>query len=194
MLIRTPDADSLASCVCQKCAASRQVFSSGKPLLTDADQLESYPSTLDSNHLAGRSVLAMCLFLWGLTGSGGKHCPKTIESLPNCLHCNLQEHTSVRGSKTDGSGKAVRGFAPAARTSRSRTATRRRLIGNLEQTFGVGWLRCTSATPSCRGNRITVRLPLPLRAPTYQVPPDGSRNHKTAHGICAETGTRAAHA
>jgi hypothetical protein len=65
-----------------------------------ADQLETYPSTLDSN-LAGRSVSAVCLFLWELTSSGGKHCPKTVESLPNCLHYNLQECTSVRGSKTD---------------------------------------------------------------------------------------------
>jgi hypothetical protein len=158
-----------------------------------ADQLQTYPSTLDSNHLAGRSVSAVCLFRWGLTSSGGKHCPKTAESSPNCLPYNLHECTSVRGSKTDGSGKAIRGFAPAARASRSRTATRRRLVGNLEQTFAVGWLRCTRATPSCRGNRITVRLPLPLRAPTYQVPPDGSRIHKTAHGICAGTGKRAAH-
>jgi hypothetical protein len=52
----------------------------------------TYPSTLDSNHLAGRSVSAVCLFL-RFTSSGGKHCPKTVESLPNCLHCNLQECT-----------------------------------------------------------------------------------------------------
>jgi len=30
-----------------------------------ADQLQTYPSTLDSNHLAGRSVSAVCLFRWG---------------------------------------------------------------------------------------------------------------------------------
>jgi hypothetical protein len=69
-----------------------------------ADQLETYPSTLDSNHLAGRSLSAVCLFLWGLTSSGGNHCPKTVKSLPNCLHYNLQECTSVRGSKTDDFG------------------------------------------------------------------------------------------
>jgi hypothetical protein len=65
-----------------------------------ADQLETYPSTLDSNHFAGRSVSAVCLFLWRLPSSGGTHCPKTVESLPNCSHYNLQECTSVRGSKT----------------------------------------------------------------------------------------------
>lgn len=74
-----------------------------------ADQSETYPSTLDKNHLPGRSASAVRLFLWawGLTSSGGKDCPKTVESSPNCLHYNLQECASVRGSKTDVCGAHV---------------------------------------------------------------------------------------
>ena len=33
------------------------------------------------------------------------NCPRTVESLPNCLQYNLQECASVRGSKTDVSGR-----------------------------------------------------------------------------------------
>ena len=70
-----------------------------------ADQLETYPSALDSN-LAGRSVSAVPLSL-GTHEFGWKGVPKTVESLANCLHYNLQECTSVRGSKTDVCGAHV---------------------------------------------------------------------------------------
>src|ERR1035437_4161247 len=64
-----------------------------------ADQLETYASTLDSNTWLAEACRQCASFSEHSPVRVESNCPKTVESLPNCLHYNLQDCTSVRGSK-----------------------------------------------------------------------------------------------